>query len=701
MTTTRQLAWLLLGLVGCGGATARSGFLPPEFPDNDASAIAEVVTAVRASADANLPALAVGVTRDPSTVFAYDLSARRALWEQPTATRTVPHLAGRFVLVQEPHGVVVRDAASGRALQTFEDEALHLVGADGDAERFVAVLSTGGGVGARSRVVVGSGEDIAWAQHVEAAVGIPAMAGGYVFIPWSSQNLSIVRADDGAEVSRLRLHTSVIGAAWIHGGSVYFGQDAVFRLDPSVAAESHAPSSYFQPDLSSLPGQPKLVRNAYAPPPSATSAAHRIRVAWSPSAAGGAPGAPNERVYSSFYRVIFALDSAIRGVRWVREHDEDVVGTTATDDGLWIADATGRVSFVSTNNGEHAEYASLGVRPTYVILRAGALASPTVDPRESLPIRDQLVAVAQSTDARLAPAGAYAVAQLSEVRDEGVTESLVALCDRPRIVQQVRSAACAALAGRTLGANEVLSALARHGGFLEGTTPPPVGALARAAARMRETRAIPHLLAHLRDPDTTSEDLALIATALRDLGDRQAAEPLADFLRLYHAEAPDDAFARALGLAAEALVALSGPAAMETLRAIGEDPMAMPALRERIAEILAGLAETAARAAAEPAGTETPSTEGPATPSATTPTAEGAVDAVLAPIARELATCVRAAPDRPRSARILLTIEGDGTLSRISVTPESTRGCIEGLLRQRAFTSPSGARFTASHTVRR
>lgn len=251
-----------------------------------------------------------------------------------------------------------------------------------------------------------------------------------------------------------------------------------------------------------------------------------------------------------------------------------------------------------------------------------------------------------------------------------------------------------------------MSALARHAAFLEGTTTPPVGALARAAIRMEDRRAVPLLLAHLRDPGTPVEDLAALLSAIEALGDRSAADPIRDFVRLYHAEAPDEHLAAALGVALEALVALEGPVARETLEEIGADPLSIPAVSAKARALVAGLeqqtreAEEAAQQGETPEAQETP--EPQETPEADEEQLPLRINAeivrqVLAPVERELRQCLMQADGRPRSARLIIRLDGDGSIEGISITPEQVVSCVEPLVRAQSF--PANRRHTSQQVV--
>src|SRR5690606_25289979 len=228
-------------------------------------------------------------------------------------------------------------------------------------------------------------------------------------------------------------------------------------------------------------------------------------------------------------------------------------------------------------------------RPTVVVMRVDGF-SPAGETGPALPpLADQLLGAAQSTDARLVPARAFAVRALAAQPAESVTEHLIVLCDERSLPADLRRAACEALGGREVGADIVLAALERRASYLAETHAPPVGALATVAARLRESRAVPLLIGHLRDPETSLADFPALCAALAQLGDRAAVEPLQDFLWLYHADGEDPGLAVALGHVARAPVALAGPVGREEIERVLDAPFTPPAIR---AQLGAALQET-------------------------------------------------------------------------------------------------------------
>src|SRR5689334_16227139 len=93
------LAWL----AGCSGTPAA---FAPKYPDNDRAAIGALVQRTSGAPQRPRNSIAVGVTSPPQKLFAFDLSARRTLWQVPVEASSAPHIAGNSVVLQSEGAVV-------------------------------------------------------------------------------------------------------------------------------------------------------------------------------------------------------------------------------------------------------------------------------------------------------------------------------------------------------------------------------------------------------------------------------------------------------------------------------------------------------------------------------------------------------------------------------------------------------------------
>lgn len=708
-TSLRTLGCLFLvaTLSACGGA---SGAFSATFPDSRESDIAHVVARIDAAPARTPNSIAVGVTEGSAPeLFAYDLRQGQKLWSLPTHTSVMPVVAGNTVITDEDRRITGRDLRTGEQTFEFDSEALHLVGGDGEGRSGVFVLSTGGGVIASSKIFFIDGDSIRWTRTAEHACGVPAFHAGMVFVPWGTQNVSVLDSDSADEIARIRIRDDVVGHAFVEGTNVYVGQAGLFRVTSAIAHGTKAEAAYLAVHTPDLPGRPAFLRDAYVPPPNASSAAHSVRFAWRPNGTGDEVHLQADTLYLVFYRTIVALDPSGERVRWLHQSTEDVVGASVQSNGLLIADHTGALTLLDHTDGRPGWHGSLGVAASSVDLGSGDLNLALSPEGEAGNVRDQLTAAAEDTDARLVPVRVLAVRWLAAIAEPEVTENLVAICSAPRVPPSVHNAACTALAERTTGGDQILAALERHASFLQGTSVPPVGALAQAAMRMNERRAVPLLIAHLRDPQTPLEDLPALVNALKTLGDRSAADSLEDFVRLYHAEDATDSLTSALSLAIDALVALAGPVSADALREVADDPLGIGQVRSRAAAALEGLGEASAAAQqadavrqnGEPDAEPTEGSDADADPRPEMLTMQH-VEAALSPTMNDLQTCMRQDRTHPPSVRIVIVVDGEGQVQQVTTQPPSAQACIAPFVTGATFpANRRGTRQVLTYTLRR
>jgi outer membrane protein assembly factor BamB len=695
----------------CGGTPAAFG---TRYPDNRDSDIELMLQRIDAAAERPTGTIAVAVTAAPTQVYAYDLASRRVLWQRRVQADSAPYLAGDAVVLQSGDEIAGLDLHSGQPIFRFDRDAMTLKAADGEGKLAAIVIGEGQGTFAKSEVIAVRGGSVQWRRAVDKLVGVPAVVGTMVLVPWANQFLSALDAQNGEEFARVRVHDGVIAHAFSDGGQVYIGSlHGVARVTSSIGSGTLKGAGYFALPGQELPGRPLLLRDVYteSAAPAPDSAQHRIALAWRPIALDHVRiGLQDGNLYLVFYRFVYALDPRDYGVRWVYVHDADIVGATAQADGLALADELGRFAFLGAMSGaalwkEESKLASTVAR----LPRGGAGASDVaaLNPQE-LPAR--LLAAAMDSDARLVPARVLAVDQLARLPQADATANLIELCDTSRLAPPVRERACIKLKDRAIGADHLLTALERHAGYLEGTTSPPVGALAKAAASLKEKRAVPLLIAHLKDPNTRSNDLPALVSALGELGDPSAGEPLADFFRIYHADPIDEHLVAALELVPDALVKLSGPVALPVLEAVTYDGLGSYSIRQKARVALDGLAaqQEAAQKSDEAAQVEQEQQVAAETQAATEPEkflpthlTSDLISEALLPVRDQLRNCLGQAAKPTFQARVVLVLE-DGQVRMVSVLPAELQGCVEPLVRAQKFPSTRTVKTEQiSYTIKR
>ncbi len=693
---------LVLALVSACGGGGSSAF-SARFPDDRVDHVEAVVARLASAPPEHDRSVVVLAATDPDRLVAYDLAAQHTLWEVPATLRTIPYVTGHYVVSQEDSGIVVRALDGGRETARIADDHMGLVGADGDRDSGAIALSTGGAVGARSVLVGLSHGSPSFRASVDQALGVPAVRGDMIFQPWGSQNLSVIE-EDGSEIARVRVTRGVLGHAFVEGSSIFVGQTGLGLLSADLDSASDVP--WLEIASTPRPGNPPLLRDAYTPPPSAQSATHRVRLAIAPRADGTSVALVDDLVVLVFYRLVFGLSDLGAHAAWVQEMPHDVVGVSVREAGVFVVDDHGEASLLSRTDGRPIWNASIGASATYAAIDPGAFAPSGAPQGDALPLRDQLLSAAQSTDSRLVPAREFAVRMLAALDDPGVTENLVSLCDDRNVPASVHTAACEGLGARTTGPDAIVTALGRHQSFLQGTAAPPVGALARAALAMSEHRATPLLLAQMRDPETRAEDLAPLFEALSSLGDASASSSIEDFLRLYHAEPSDSGLAPGLAAGVAAYAHLAGPTSRDLLQSFRDDAMTMAEVRVAAQQALASL-DTAAAGGTEPTTTEAPTEGGAMTfsqaddarPRELTP---AIVAQLLDPSRAELRECL-VTPGRVHGqARVVLVVEPTGELALVSVSPDELQACIEPIVRRYSFPATQArGRQRVTHVIRR
>ena len=699
-------------LVCSAGCASTPAAFSARYADNVEEDLTLLVQRVESAPQRNPPAIAVGVGTD-SKVYAYDLVARRVLWQVPARPRFAPELAGSSVVMQEGERIIGLDLKTGVQSFQFDASGMHLVGADGDANGCVVALASGQGTFAKSRVAFISGGTRRWTRELDFPVGVPALVGSVVLVPWSNQYLSGLETATGNEFARLRVRDAVISHALVAGGRVYAGsKSGIAALTREIVAANLETGPHYQAPSQELPGRPLFLRDAYAPAPLPTpeSAQNRIRLTWQPQAGAGTEiQLAGGNLYLMFYRFVFALDPKDLALHWVYTHDVDLVGARAQADGVLLGDARGELRYLSAQAGATL-WVEKNAPPSVDLELPGdqsAVGGAAEGAAVAADVRQQLAAAAQDMDSRLVPVRLLAVELLSKLEDPAATLDLLALCEDERTTVGIRKAACNALRQRKTGNEHVLAALARHAAFLDGTSAPPVGALAKAAATQHETRATPLLIAHLKDPNTPTPGLAELVRSLGELKDATAAAPLSEFLLLYHADVVDEHLARALELTPSTLVKLQGQAARDVLAKVMADSLSASPVQESARKALAELDEQSKAGEKDPEAEKLGAqreSENAAKPEAPRLPAHITVDVIkkaLLPVHDQLQACIKAPKPDIFQVRVVLVVE-DGQVLMVSVVPEQLQSCIEPLIRSQPFPlTQLSQRESVSYTIKR
>jgi hypothetical protein len=678
----------------CAQTSFRPTFKSPERPK--AEQIAAELASVPVRAERSVIVAVAGEEKERALI-GWDLE-KGTSWRVAADARSAPLIAGNYVITQEGDAVVVRDLASG-AQRAKLDDGGKLVGADGEGDGAVISLAYASAENGepQGEIVYLSGGSVRWTQELKLAIGTPALARGYVLVPWATHRLSVLDTRDGAELARWYFNAAVLGLAHVEDGRVYVGQHGLLRVRPELLAAKVESVTMIAPAPRTLPGQPPLLLDGYAPVPEPGNAQHRVRSSFRLDANDGLE---QGMFFARFYRMVLGLNASDDQVRFARVMDRDVVGGQAVGNGFLVVDEAGSVQLIN-HAGQARPVAQMPAGLVVATLRAqGFSPAAPATPLPAMPsLEQQLLLAATLDDARLAMGRQYAVEQLARSTSGEVTGQLIAMCSDGKSPESVRRTACARMTERDKGGEAVLLTLRNA----EGARP-SLGALAKAAAHLQLKAAAPLLLPHVLDARTPASELARVIEALGALQHAPAAPVIDKFLRLHHAEPETAELGAALQAAATALAELRAKNFRATLERVHADALAAQGVRKSAGEALLALdAPQVKPQAATAVAAATPAV--PAAAPAPLPDARPRylstelIEAALKPVRHKLVSCLGTASGVVQ-ARVAMTIDGHGAVERVFVSPADRQACIEPIVRAQKFPATQQGRQNVSHMVR-
>lgn len=697
--THSVLARLLDGAVVCLLASCASQSFQPTF-QSPARPLPEQIAKELATVPVRSEAQVVVAVSAEGRMLAWRLDALAAgpLWDHAVDAKSAPLIAGNTVVVHEGKAITVRDLQTG-AVRVRLGEGARLVGADGEGDAVVIALLHEDGGNERGTVAYVEGSRVRWSETLSLSVGTPALARGYVIVPWATHRLSVLDAKDGAELARWHFNAAVLGQARVEHDGLYVGQHSLLRLRGQLLDENVADAAWVAPVARQIPGQPPLLLDGYLPVPEPDNAYHHVRLDFR---VGAQSGVQEDTFYARFHRLVLGMQASADQLRFVHVLAHDAVGAGVAGTGLLVVDEGGTLTHLS-HEGQARVLGALGKPLRVATLRATTFAPPAAVQGEApaptvAPLPAQLHAAAVVDDARLSAGRVYAVQQLAKTPSAEVTAQLVDLCVATHVPEAVRRAACDQLDGRKEGGDAVLAALRAPAAGNARTS-----ALAKAAAHMQLKPAGALLAPQVLDLRTDPRDLPVLITALGELGHAPAAPIIDRFLRLHHAEPSGSELMPALQAAATALGTLRAKAQRQTLAVVAADGLSAEPLRKTAQDALGQLDAPLKppRAPEAPVAVPAPA-PAPAPPPDTRPrhlSAELVIE-TLRPVHADLVRCLKEGPDEPKSLRIAMVVGAQGDVESAFMLPGTVQACAEALVLPRRFPATQLGRQNVTHVVR-
>ncbi len=684
--------------LGCSIAIQRGAF-SLSTPASDANNLRAVTERVRTAAPSAERATAAIVADDPAQgLTVVDLENGSALGRVAAPLTSRPVLAGDLVIARSG-GAIRAWSFQGAERWHIADDGLDLVGASRDGDR-VAIVLGGAGVTRRRgilHVVQASDGSTVARTEIAHALGPPTLVGDDVFLPWDGQNLSVLDARNGDELSRVRSRDDVVGFTFREGSVVYFGARALYRLGPEAAAGTTEATPHYMPRRDELPGAAPFALDAYTTLRAGVDARERVRLVWRPDPVQPGVTLLHNTVFALYHRDVFAIDAASGALRWAYVSHNDLAGVAVVRAGVVAIDDHGGASLLAPEDGRVRWRLALPATGPQAVLQMPMEFAPTFNASDPpRPLVESLLEAAGGSDARLLPAQRFAAQALATLPGAPATAALVSILTRRGLSPELRGVVGEGLVTRTEGTDAMLEALDHHFDHVRGVDVPPVGFLARALSHAHERRAVALLVSHLFDPATPTDDLAPIVVALRELGDPSSVNALADFVRLYHADVGavppvgggDAVIERDLGEqqhlnaaveeAVETIARMGGAperALLDRVRAHGAAPETVRGAASRVRdgaepEAPAATGDGATGDGAAAAGSDM------SFGAASQRVSMDAIDTAMAPRRAEIMACLRDAPSRPAQLRVQFRYDGDGHISRVSVMPQSFEACV-------------------------
>jgi outer membrane protein assembly factor BamB len=571
--------FVTLFALGCaGGQTREMAAFGARWRDDGDESVRAVLSRIAASPVPLGADAVVGVTS--SGLVGTSLTDRR-IWTHAHAIDSRPFIAGSVVVATGNGEVFALDARTGVRLWA-RPSAGTLRGAGDDGRTTVVSLTQAGD---RASLVLAVEHNGTVVRQIEAApaVGVPAVLGPLLFLPWSGQYVTVYDTSRGEEVARLAFPERV-SRAFAAGGSIFFADLGVFRLSEMLPLASAQKATRIVPLARALPGQPSWFRSGFDAPPVAADAHDTIALFARPMA-GGSARVDSNRFALLYDALAVGLEADTGAVAWVHTSQRERIAASAYAGGFALCDTDGKVTLVTASDGTEVSSFSLGRPVTSCVLQTDGLPRP-VTARPRRPLLSQIGEALTVTREEVLPIQELLIAETAAKEAPEATGLLVDVLSSPRTPKALRTRAEAALMTRHNGAQYVLRGLDRHYDYLKGVlVPPPIGVFSDALAAMREKRAAGPLASHLLDPANPSADVRKAAAALLRLGGPEQLGDLETFFSFYRTSADDDDLTSAVLDVARALLAWGGDEAHSLVARASRDPFTTEPVRRGLAAL--------------------------------------------------------------------------------------------------------------------
>jgi outer membrane protein assembly factor BamB len=380
----------------CGGGQTRGSPFDPGWVDDRGAAMTALARSFHGTRVPLGVDVAVGVIgREALVGVPLDGGAP---WTFAHALHGRPAVAGSVVVSAGGGEVFALDARTGKLLWSRTSGG-RVRGAGDDGATTVVSLIPTTGLGSLVLAVAHDGTVVRQLED-DVVIGIPAVVGDSVFLPFQDHFLSVYDLPSGDERARLRF-TGKMSRAFAEGGAIFAGERSATRFDDRIADPGGAATVRLPPPMGGLPDEPLWMRPGTDWLGREADAADKVRLYARPTPSG-APGVDGGRFAATYYRIALGFDAATGGLAWAHAHDADFVGGAAPRGGFALCDAQGVVTFLDGRTGATVGHVSLGRPVLSCIVQADRLTLPPA-PAAPPSLTEQLAEVTRMAGADLAP----------------------------------------------------------------------------------------------------------------------------------------------------------------------------------------------------------------------------------------------------------------------------------------------------------
>ncbi len=301
-------------------------------------------------------------------------------------------------------------------------------------------------------------------------------------------------------------------------------------------------------------------------------------------------------VYLHNYRYLFAFDPWSGKLRWVFANPRiDIVTSEDARTAVLYASADGDIGILDGKTGAQEILVKTGLR-----LSGGAFDADGMTTQAKVSDADlakRLEQIIWDPDSRFTAVKVFAARALAELPGTEATLGLIRIVQKDSGVSPTvqKSAGERLIARKDAGAEQALFEALKAGHFDYLATDKKRGAevFARAIAELdsknTQRAVVDEIVAHLRDPETSSAALPDLVKALLGLGrkfNKEVTSALTEFLLTYRADPSFLTDPTALTLAADALLVVGGSEGRRTVMFVAGDDKSISPLKVEAAKLL-------------------------------------------------------------------------------------------------------------------